>query len=86
MAMAMPWPRAQASTASSCTDPPAWTTYLTPNLAATSMLSGKGKNASEASDTPLVHRAAARRLEGVNSGGQVPDAKSLSKAAFSCGA
>ena len=27
MAMAMPWPRAQASTASSCTDPPAWTTW-----------------------------------------------------------
>ena len=29
----------------SCTDPPAWTTCLTPNLAATSMLSGKGKGA-----------------------------------------
>mmetsp|Transcript_18976 Transcript_18976/g.54175 ORF Transcript_18976/g.54175 Transcript_18976/m.54175 type:complete len:221 (+) Transcript_18976:75-737(+) len=86
MAMAMPWPRAQASTASSWTEPPAWTTYLTPNLAATSMLSGKGKNASEASDTPVNWPSNSARLEDVSSGGHVPEANSLSKAAFSWGA
>mmetsp|Transcript_18482 Transcript_18482/g.54617 ORF Transcript_18482/g.54617 Transcript_18482/m.54617 type:complete len:203 (+) Transcript_18482:3-611(+) len=82
----MPWPLAQARTWGSWTEPPACAMNLTPNLAATSMLSGKGKNASDANATPSSFFMSAARSDAPSSGGAFPDAKSLSKAAFSWGA
>lgn len=86
MAIIMPWPLAQARTWGSWTEPPACAMNLTPNLAATSMLSGKGKNASDANATPSSFFMSAARSDAPSSGGAFPDAKSLSKAAFSWGA
>lgn len=52
-AITMPYSFAAAVTGSSCTEPPGCTRYLTPKREATSMLSRKGKKASDARHTSV---------------------------------
>mmetsp|Transcript_12883 Transcript_12883/g.40883 ORF Transcript_12883/g.40883 Transcript_12883/m.40883 type:complete len:220 (+) Transcript_12883:280-939(+) len=71
MAMAMPYWSQAATTLSSCTEPPGWATYLTPKAAATSMLSRKGKKASEARQTsPRASRWSRRSASVISTTGR----------------
>mmetsp|Transcript_4648 Transcript_4648/g.14342 ORF Transcript_4648/g.14342 Transcript_4648/m.14342 type:complete len:243 (-) Transcript_4648:1674-2402(-) len=68
-AITIPYSFAAAVTGSSWTDPPGWTRYLTPKRAATSMLSRKGKKASDARHTSVSATLRNAALSSAVSGG-----------------
>ena len=68
-AIVIPYLSQVSMTLSSRTEPPAWAMYSTPLLCARSMLSPKGKKASEPNDTPFSVSSQARFSSRVSTSG-----------------